>query len=338
MKKYILLAAVFSIVIAGCLGPAEVQPIEEIGANETAFVIPLEGASKDSQGRFMSEEFLQENKVAGKRVVIPVRKRKIGRGWWNYEWIPTIKVIRVDRTPITMRVDIPVESRESIGFKVGVNFTGVIEEDNAATYLYWYNIKPLAEVMQTNVYGLFQKELSAGFGKLTIDECREQKIDVVNGASETVKTFFAGKGITMLNIGQAEGLTYVSQDLQDSIDNAYIATRKLERAQVDADTVKIQAAGDAAAKIETAKGDAEAVRIAAAAEAEANIKVAASITPELALWHGVKKWGGMLPITLMLSGGIDGGYDEVLDMSTFIPDHQPSPAQPEPEPLAGGTL
>ena len=298
-KFYIMVVAVFAILIAGCMGPAKVEPIEEIGANETAFMIPLEGASKDSQGKFMSEEFLQENKVAGKRVVIPVRERKIGRGYWNYEWIPTVKVIRVDRTPVTMKVDIPVESKESIGFKVGVTMTAVIEEDNAATYLYWYNIKPLSEVMASNVFGMFQKELSAGFGGLTIDQCRDQKIQIIDASATKVKKFFEGKGMTMLNIGQAEGLTYERVELQQSIDNAYIADRVLERSKVDAETAKEVAKGKAMATVEKAKGDAEAVLIAARAEAEANLLVSQSITTELALWQGVKKWSGMLPVTLM---------------------------------------
>ena len=61
-RKYLHLG--FSaVLLVGCVGPAKVLPIVEIEPNETAFLVPMEGASKEDQARFMSEEFLQENKV-----------------------------------------------------------------------------------------------------------------------------------------------------------------------------------------------------------------------------------------------------------------------------------
>ena len=43
----------------------------EIGPNQSAFLIPLTGANKAGQGKFMSIDYLQANKVATKRIQIP---------------------------------------------------------------------------------------------------------------------------------------------------------------------------------------------------------------------------------------------------------------------------
>jgi len=71
-----------------------------IGPNETAFVIPLEGDST-AQGRVQSIDALEKAKVMAKRIYLPVRKRDLGRGPANYEWVPTLKVVKVDRSPVT---------------------------------------------------------------------------------------------------------------------------------------------------------------------------------------------------------------------------------------------
>jgi hypothetical protein len=80
--------------------PVRVDPIEEIEPNETAFVIPLE-LGTENQAKLESIDFLEKNQVAAKRIVIPQRERKIGRWGHNIEWIPTVRVVTVDRTPVT---------------------------------------------------------------------------------------------------------------------------------------------------------------------------------------------------------------------------------------------
>jgi len=327
----------------GCMGPARVEPIQEIGPNETAFLIPMEGASKDGQAKFMSEEFLQANKVAGKRVILPVRERSTGRMWWDYEYIPTVKVITVDRTPITREwtgdaktgtgtknEGIAVESKESIGFTCGVTITAAITEDDAAAYLYWYSTKPLAEVIDQNVRGYIQSYLANEFGNKTLDQCRTDKTAVMSALAEKTKEEFKKRGVTILNVGGSEGLTYESKDVQVSIDSAYSASRKLEQARVDADKAKTEAEGRANAAIETARGNAEsAVKwaegqakarlVVAEAEKKANEMLNASITPNILMWRGIDKWVGAVPTTLMYGGGADMPAIPVLDVSAKVP-------------------
>jgi hypothetical protein len=65
--------------------------------NESAFWIPDVGDNKSSQAQFMSEKYLQENKVAAKRFNIPHTKLANSGLWSNY-YVPTGRLIILDRT------------------------------------------------------------------------------------------------------------------------------------------------------------------------------------------------------------------------------------------------
>lgn len=179
-KKRLQLWAILGIAAAHltACGPAQIPPIVDIETNETAFLVPMEGESKEGQERFMSVDFLEQNKAPTKRVTLPIRKRSTGRVWFDYEWLPTLRVVTVNRTPVTREwtaeegtgteakdQGIHVESKESIGFSVGVNLTASVTEEDAATFLYWYAGKKLAEVVDENVRGFVTSVLSREFGE-----------------------------------------------------------------------------------------------------------------------------------------------------------------------------
>lgn len=241
-KLAILVAGgMLALATTACFGPAEVLPIEEIQPNETAFVVPLEGASKAGQARFMSLEYLEENKVQSKRVVIPVRKREIGRAPWDYEWIPTLKVIKVDRMPVTREWTrdketgtsgrneaIAVESLDSINFKVGVNITALVTEDDAAKFLYYFAGKPLHDVMDQNIRGFIQSMLSREFGQCELTKCRGQKKVIFDKTFAETREHFSGMGVTVTNMGLSEGLIYDNPAIQQSIDRVFQAERDVE--------------------------------------------------------------------------------------------------------------
>ena len=66
--------------------------------NEFAFFIPDVGANKDTQAGFGSEAYLQENKIPAKRFEIPHQKIT-GTSYWSNYYVPTGRLIIVDRTP-----------------------------------------------------------------------------------------------------------------------------------------------------------------------------------------------------------------------------------------------
>jgi len=292
-----LLLAVVCLASIGCTGPYKEELFEEVGPNETAFVVPLEGDSLGNQGKFSSVEFLQKSRVAAKRISLPQRQVDTGRAYWNYKWVPTARVIKVDRTPITREWTkvagtgtstsnqaIAVESIESINFGAGVTITGAITEEDAATFLYWYAGRPLTEVMDQNIRGFVVSFLSREFGGMKIDDARLHKKEVFVALAEAVKKEFKARGITILNIGSSEGLAYDDPKVQAAINMAYTAQRDRERATVEAETAAIRADGKAKAAIREAEG-----------QAKANQTVQASLTGAILTLRKIEAWDGKLP-------------------------------------------
>jgi len=291
-------------------GPAKVIPYETINTNETAFVVPLEGASKDNQGKFMSLDYLKEAKVATKRVMIPIKSYSTGRMWSDYKWIPTVRVIKVDRTPVTREWTsdettgttskneaIEVESLDSIGFKLGVNITAMIQENDASLFLYTYAGKSLANVVDQDVRGKVLSILSREFGSRDLAKCKKEKKVIFDLARNEVGEHFKKYGVTISNLGHSKGLTYVDKEIQDSINQAYVeemniqAQSKKNEAQtkINARNVSIAKAEKDAA-VEFAKA-----RIARTQMVELEIKkIKAEAFKELAA-----RWDGKYPAQMM---------------------------------------
>ena len=135
----------------GCIKPYDVPEFVEIQHHETGYMIPLEGSNKTGQAQFDSEGFLDENKVAIKRIQIPHRWVQTGRLSNSGHYIDTVRLVIVDRSPVTRewtadmnqgtaRKDqaIWLESRDSIGFSLGFNATAFVDEPDSSKFLYWY--------------------------------------------------------------------------------------------------------------------------------------------------------------------------------------------------------
>ncbi len=231
----LLMVLVGSVALVGCQGPPKLEVFEEIGPNETAFLVPLEGDTK-VQGKFMSIEYLNTAKVATKRVTIPTRQHDTGRGPGDFEWVATMKLIKVDRTPVTRvwtkagdtgtspsNQAFCVESKESIDFCAGGIAIGTITEDDAAKYQYNYAGKKLADVMDQDVHGYIGTVLSREFGNRNLDQGRKDKAVIFTAALTETRDFFATKGVTLLQFGSSEGLHYLNPKIQDSIDATFVA-------------------------------------------------------------------------------------------------------------------
>lgn len=303
----VLMVALMSI---GC-GPALVEKYQEIKPNQTAFVIPLEGANKSNQGKFDSEDYLNEMKVAAKRINIPQRKKDVGRMWFSYEWIPTIMIITVDRSPQTVKwvkdefeaTDedaIKVESLDSIGFYPGVNITASINEENTAKFLYSYPSKNLKIVLNTNVRSKVQEVLSREFGKYSLDQCRARKSDIMEIVFKEVSEHFLEYGVTIDMLGLAGGLEYANPQIQQVIDDAFVAQNSQTIAQMEfkaqedknAKTVSIAVAERKKAEEFAKAQDAQKAMLLLEIqrmEAEAKLEMA-------------KKWNGQLPEKILPQG------------------------------------
>lgn len=274
----------------GCRKPVRVDPIEEIKNNETAFVVPLEGANKTGQAQFGSVAYLEEAKVATKRIVIPQRWRKTGRHGWNGEWIPTVKVITVDRTPVTRQwtpdtdtgtsnsnQSIQVESADSVGFSVGFGCTAMVEEVNTAMFLYYYPSGSLARVMDSEIRERIQKIAAIECGRDELDTLRAKKNVVQKAVEDDVVAFYAKVGVTIRTVSMFGGFLYENEDIQSAIDKVFIAQQEktVAKALLDAQADKNlrleqEGAGEAKKSIKIAEGEAAALRLVNDAAKEAN--------------------------------------------------------------------
>lgn len=322
--RFIIASAMLATLTA-CMGPPPVPPLVVVKPNETAFVIPLEGDTK-AQQKFESVEFLNAHKVQSKRIEIPIRERSTGRLWNDYEWIPTVRVVTVDRSLITRewkQTDRPtfdangkpvpsgkkltaensaiaVQSKEAINFHIGINITALVEENDASTYLYWHNVKTLTEVIDTNVKGFIQGVLSREFGKRSLEDGKKAKNEIFVVVDTETKEHFKKYGITILNIGNAGGLEFDDLQIQAMINQTQTSEMSVQVAmknKLAQDEVNKQVVATAIANRAAAEEFAKA-KEAQMAKLELDIKmVNAQATLEAA-----KKWNGAVPSQILPQG------------------------------------
>lgn len=304
----LLIAAVTAAILtSACQGPYKVEPLVDIAPNETAFLVPLED-TMDAQAQLQSVDYLNSKKVAAKRVTIPVRQRNTGRMWYDYEWIPTMRVIKVDRAPQirewtkaddggTTKANqaFKVESLESIDFAIGAVASASIHEEDAATFFYYFAGKPLTEVMDNNVRNKLAEVLFDEFGIRTLEAGQADKKKIFAFAEEQVKEHFRPLGITIDYIGGADGLNYSDPKVQQAINANYEAQQAKIRAQAQFEAQETlnklavdKAKAEADAKIQTGRGEAEFLRARGQALRE---------NPQLIDLTVAEKWDGKRPQT-----------------------------------------
>lgn len=355
MKKVTVLFMLLGITLmfTGCK-PYEEPVYEDIGNSETAYLIELED---DGGVKYDSAEALDEKKVAARRVQIDRRWNKTGRMPWTGEYIPTVRVVKVDRAPVTrewtaeiengtIKKDqgIWVESKDSIGFSTGFNCTAYVKEVDASTFLYFYpsvtsqGESRLAQVMDDEIRNKIQEvaaDFSAGFD---LDDLREQKQAMITKVRAEVIPFFKERGITVTTIGMFGGLSYENKNIQASIDEVFIAQQlknqesaKLEAMASKEERLKREGIATANQRREEAQGEADAVELAAEAEANAITLINGALKEAQSnpLFIQVKalevettrinRWNGSVPSFVMGSDG--GGFVPMIQ----IPESASSP-------------
>jgi hypothetical protein len=297
----------------GCMGPARVEQFVEIAPNETAYVVPLEGASGAGQAKFDSVEFLEKKKVAVKRISLGLREKSTGRAWWDYEWIPTDRVIKVDRAPVTREwttnahtgtstqdQSLHMQSLDSISFHIGATITVNIVEDDASKFLYNYGGKQLHDVVDTNIRSYILGQLTTAFTSVSLEEGMKKKAEFFKKAGDDATKYFKGRGITIDYFGIEGGLGYDNPLVQGSIDKKFIAENDKQVADNE------QAAQAVRNKTAVDKADADAraaAKFAAAKDAlKAQMDAQAVLLRAEATKIAAQKWDGSLPKGIVPQG------------------------------------
>lgn len=328
---------------SGCIKSYDKPEYVEIDTSETGFLIPLEGDGTQ-QAKFQSEEYLKQRKVAAKRVQITHRWSQEGRISNNGRWIPTVRLVKVNRSPITREwmstattniegnrrpnhtdQAIWIESGDSVGFSMGFTCTSYISEDDAAKFLYWYPSGSLHDVMDREVRARIQQIAAEVAAKYPLDVLRSKKQEISDAVKTDLTNFFATRGITITTVGMFGGMTYENPAIQRSIDDTFIAQqlkvvseakfeaqkKENERIELEANAVaekaRREAQGQADARISTAQAEASAIREInkAAQEAQNNPLLLQLKSLEVEKLR-VEKWDGRYPQWWM-AGGAAGG-------------------------------
>lgn len=225
--------------------------------NESAFWIPDVGANKDSQTKFDSEQYLSDNKVAGKRFIIPHVKFANSGGWagWDY-YVPSGRLIIVDRTPYsrewvgaetrgTSKTDqsFPCQSVEGLNITVGMSVGASVSEENAAKFLYRFGVTPvrgarndpqvifnsvyygrnLADVMDDVGRKKIQTLVCNEIGSRTFDKANADAVIELDNVRKKATEYFSSVGITIDFLGFADTFTF-DPAVQKAVNDKYIAT------------------------------------------------------------------------------------------------------------------
>lgn len=305
MKKIITMLLVIVMcctVFCGCVKPYDKPEFVTIEASQTAFLIPLIGDTSD-QGAFESEELLLDAKVATKEIQIPHRWVQTGRKPWRGHYRASAVLIVVERKPVSRSWEsgsstadssnraIFGETSDNIGIYVGMNCTAMIEEKDAAKFLYRYNNTPLETIIDTDIKKMVEDRFNIETAKYASTELGAKKGEIMEAVKAYVVDYFKEYGITITVLGLKEGISFENDAIQKAIDKKFESEQELVIQQNKNE-----------ANLAKAEAEAKALIIAAEAEAEANRILAESLSDAILSYLYFQKWDGKLPEFLADSG------------------------------------
>jgi hypothetical protein len=328
MKRILTIAlAASALFLSACnKRPYDAPQYVDIKNYETAFMIPLEGDLKQ-QSKFASVESLESVKIGIKRVQLATRWNQTGRKDYEGSWIPTVQVIKVNRTPVSREWQAPetgkaataenknaiwLESADSIGFSTGFTITAFITENDAARFLYYYPSDSLESIIDTEIRTRVATVCASFCALHKIDSLKSLKGEMSKAIGADVIPFYASRGITISAIGQVGGFTYDNPKIQDAIDQTFIAQQekaisaaKLAE-QFDTNRRILMAAYAEAYKVRQEKqAEADGVKFKYLAEAEGVAAVSKALNeanPAVVELRRVERWDGKYPQYLFTSG------------------------------------
>ena len=229
-------------------------------------------------------------------IQIPHRWVQTGRKDWSGEWRAAATLIIVERKPVSRSWEsgentadsanraIFGETSDNIGIYVGMNCTAMIEEKDAAKFLYRYNNTPLETIIDTDIKKMVEDRFNIETAKYTSTELGAKKGDIMEAVKAYVVSYFKEYGITITVLGLKEGISFENPEIQRAIDAKFASEQELviQQNKNEANLAKAQA-------------EAEALLIKAKAEAEANRILSASIDKNILAKMYYDTWTGVLP-------------------------------------------
>jgi hypothetical protein len=224
--------------------------------NESAFWIPDVGATKDNQAQFDSEQYLQSNKIAVKRFIIPHQKLSGSGGSWGFDgYVPSGRLVIVDRTPYSREwvaahdrgtssrnESFPCQSKEGLNITAGVSIGVSVSEANAAKFLYRFGVNPpqgnrndpqvifasvfygrsLTQVMDDVGRKKVQTLVCNEIGSRDFNTANAEMVPMMDKIRKDASDYFGSAGITLDFIGWADTFTF-DPDVQKAVNDRFVA-------------------------------------------------------------------------------------------------------------------
>ena len=314
MRKGLLLVVMtlISTTLVGCK-PYQKPIFETIETNESAVLVPLVGDTED-QDQTLSEQYYLDNMVYTKRVEIPTQWVQTGRMKNSGKWMPTMKLIKVSRTPESREwtsaegtgtsnrnESFTVMTKDGQNYTVGIVISASVKEESVAKFLYHYAGRQLGgkiivdengnknaedSIIDGEIRTAVQAALSDVAGQYNAEMTIESLGSIVTSLKEDVIQHFAAKGITIDSIGFEGGITFENPEIQSALDAIIQASlekaeavirREIEEAEAQHQTTlqeQLRLQAEAEAATKLAIAQGEAAVIEEMAKAEAAAKLA----------------------------------------------------------------
>ena len=160
----------------------------------------------------------------------------------------------------------------------------MIEEKDAAKFLYRYNNTPLETIIDTDIKKMVEDRFNIETAKYASTDLGAKKGEIMEAVKAYVVPYFKEYGITITVLGLKEDISYENPAIQEAIDKRFASEQDLE----------IQKNKNEA-NIAKAEAEAEAMIMLAEAEAQANKLLSESLTANLLEKLYYEKWDGKLP-------------------------------------------
>lgn len=169
----------------------------------------------------------------------------------------------------------------------------MIEEKDAAKFLYRYNNTPLETIIDTDIKKMVEDRFNVETAKYTSTELGAKKGEIMEAVKTYVVDYFKEYGITITVLGLKEDISFENPAIQDAIDAKFASEQELTIQQNKNE-----------ANIAKAEAEAKAIMIEAQAQAEANRLLSDSLNDKLLKQQYYDKWDGKLPTITGTDNGI----------------------------------
>lgn len=243
MRYYVLFGLLFTLV--GC-GPAKVEQVEVVDTNEEAFLVPLESDGNAQAHIGAGPAGFEKQRIETAQVSIQQRMRQLGYLPMHYEWMRTQRLVKVDTAPVTRdwtespdtgtssaNQALEVESVESINIALPATITAVIKRGDGAKVRYFFSGQKLADIVDGEVHGFFQKEATRKFGTLTLSEFNSQMDSVGISILAAAREYFSPRGISLESFAWKGGVIYTNPAIQEISDELFIAENDAQVATLE---------------------------------------------------------------------------------------------------------